>query len=112
VLDVVDGEAVFADAAADCGTKLGDCDSSCPPDEAGLGGVVEAGVCSATGDEEGFADSCAFAFSMSSKEIAITQCQIRITHLDFAFCPSASTSKRSASVAVVLVVVITRRLLA
>jgi hypothetical protein len=54
-------------------------------------------------DAARFADGCAFALSVSNRETAITHCQILITHPKIFFFPSASTSKSSSSVAVVLV---------
>jgi hypothetical protein len=85
---VVDGEeagAVLADAATGCRAAFGGCGSGCPRDEAGLGAAAEADVCSVAGDEEEFADRCAFALSVSSREAAMTQCNVRITHPRFRF---------------------------
>jgi hypothetical protein len=103
---------LLADATG-CGATFGGCDSGCPRDEAGLNWADEAGVCSDGEDEVGLADCCAFALSVRSKKVEITQCQIRITQPSFRFClrPVQHFEKRR-SVAVVLVVVVTRRLLA
>jgi hypothetical protein len=102
-VDGIEAGAALAGAAIGCGAVFSGFSSGCSPDEAGLDSNAEAGGCIA-GDKDGFADCCAFALSVRSKEAEITQCQMRIANL-------ISYFERSGAVAVVLVVV-THRLLA
>ena len=94
------------DAATGPGGVFRGCSSGCAGNEAGLGKAAEAGVCAA-GDEDASADSCAFALSVRSREVAITQCQVRITQPRFRFC-FLQQFESSGSAALVFV---TRRLL-
>jgi len=106
--------ASLADVANGCGAAFDGCESSCSRDQAGLDGASEAGICSVAGNEDGFVDCCAFASSVRSREAGITQCEVRIAQPRFRFCLRLRQALRKAagSVAVVLVVIGTRRLLA
>src|SRR5436190_15771107 len=70
---------VRADAAPACRTGIGGCGSSCPGEKAWLG-EVEPGVCAVAWEEdESPPGCCAYALRARSREVAIPQCQIRIT---------------------------------
>ena len=94
MVDGAEAKVLLADAATGCGATFGGC-SGCPRDEAGLNWADEAGVCSDGEDEDGLADCCAFALSVRSKKVEITQCQIRITQPSFRFCLRLSNISKS-----------------